>query len=51
MDTELAAWLRQERENRGWPKAEMARRLVQAGRDAGDNTVPSVSGMLHNIHR
>jgi hypothetical protein len=51
MDTELATWLRQERENRGWPKAEMARRLVQAGRDAGDNTVPSVSGMLHNIHR
>ena len=51
MDAELAAWLRQEREARGWPKAEMARRLVQAGREAGDKSVPSASGMLHNIHR
>jgi hypothetical protein len=51
MDAELAAWLRQEREAKGWPKAEMARRLVQAGREGGDNTVPSASGMLHNIHR
>jgi hypothetical protein len=51
MDAELAAWLRQEREARGWPKAEMARRLVQAGREAGDKSMPSASGMLHNIHR
>ena len=51
MDAELAAWLRQEREKRGWPKAEMARRLVQAGREAGDKSMPSASGMLHNIHR
>jgi hypothetical protein len=51
MDAELGAWLRQEREKRGWPKAEMARRLVQAGREAGDKSVPSVSGMLHNLHR
>jgi hypothetical protein len=51
MDAELAAWLRQERENRGWPKAEMARRLVQAGREAGDKSIPSAGGMLHNIHR
>lgn len=51
MDAELAAWLRQEREARGWPKAEMARRLVQAGREAGDRSIPSAGGMLHNIHR
>ena len=51
MDAELAAWLRQEREAKSWPKAEMARRLVQAGREAGDNTMPSAGGMLHNIHR
>jgi hypothetical protein len=50
-DTELGAWLRQQREARGWPKAEMARRLVQAAREAGDKSVPSASGMLHNIHR
>ena len=29
----------------------MARRLVQAGREAGDTAVPELSGMLHNIHR
>jgi len=51
MDSETAAWLRQKREDRGWPKAEMARRLVQAGRAAGDTAVPELSGMLHNIHR
>src|ERR1017187_4582711 len=42
---------------RGWPKGEMARRLVQAGRDTGDTAIPSTSTstststMLHNIHR
>jgi hypothetical protein len=51
MDSETAAWLRQQREDRGWPKAEMARRLVQAGREAGDTAVPELSGMLHNLHR
>jgi tetratricopeptide (TPR) repeat protein len=50
-DSELGAWLRQQREARGWAKAEMARRLVQAGRDNDDAAVPGVSGMLHNIHR
>ena len=51
MDSDTAAWLRQQREDRGWSKAEMARRLVQAGRAAGDTAVPELSGMLHNIHR
>ena len=51
MDSDTAAWLRQQREDRGWPKAEMARRLVQAGREAGDTAIPELSGMLHNIHR
>jgi tetratricopeptide (TPR) repeat protein len=50
-NSELGAWLCQQREARGWSKAEMARRLVQAGRDNGDKAIPSISGMLHNIHR
>jgi tetratricopeptide (TPR) repeat protein len=50
-DSELGAWLRQQREARRWPKAEMARRLVQAGRDSGDKAMPTTSGMLHNIYR
>jgi hypothetical protein len=50
-DSELGTWLRQQRHARGWPKAEMARRLVQAGRDSGDKAMPAANGMLHNIHR
>jgi hypothetical protein len=51
MDSELGAWLRREREERGWAKREMARRLVDAGKGIGDTTMPSVEGMYHNIHR
>lgn len=51
MDTELGAWLRQQREDRGWDKREMARQLVDAGRAAGDRAMPAVDGMYHNLHR
>jgi hypothetical protein len=51
MDAELGAWLRQQRQDHGWTKHEMARRLMITARDAGDNTMPGLSGMLHNIHR
>jgi hypothetical protein len=50
MDAELGAWLRRQREDRGWNKHEMARRLIQAGRDAGEG-MPDLGGMLHNLHR
>src|SRR5260370_13021752 len=29
----------------------MARRLIEAGRDTGDTTVPGMDSMCHNIHR
>jgi tetratricopeptide (TPR) repeat protein len=51
MDSELGAWLRREREERGWARREMARRLVHAGKEAGDTAMPSVEGMYHNVHR
>jgi hypothetical protein len=51
MDAELGAWLRRQREDHGWNKHEMARRLIQAGRDADDKAMPDISGMIHNIHR
>jgi hypothetical protein len=51
MDAELGAWLRQQREDQGWNKHEMARRLIQAGRDAGDTAIPGIAGMLHNVQR
>jgi transcriptional regulator with XRE-family HTH domain len=47
----LSAWLREQREARGWSKKEQARRLIQAGRDAGDTAMPSVENVYHNIHR
>jgi hypothetical protein len=50
-DTELGAWLRQQRQARGWTKPEMARRLIQAGREAGDNGMPGTDGVVHNINR
>jgi transcriptional regulator with XRE-family HTH domain/tetratricopeptide (TPR) repeat protein len=51
VDSKPGAWLRQQREARGWSKAEMARRLVQAGYDSGDTAMPSATSMLHNIYR
>src|SRR6266702_1791628 len=51
MDSELGTWLRQQREDRGWDKREMARRLVDVGRAAGDTSMPAVDGMYHNLHR
>jgi tetratricopeptide (TPR) repeat protein len=49
--TELATWLRQQRQARGWARREMAWRLIQAGRDAGDTSIPGISAMYQNIRR
>jgi hypothetical protein len=51
MDNALGQWLRQKREDRGWTKAEMARRLIQAANKAGDAAVPEPVGMQRNLHR
>lgn len=47
----LAAWLRQQREARGWSRREMARQLITAGRETGDTSLPGLDSMCHNIHR
>ena len=47
----LVAWLRQQREARGWSRREMARQLIQAGRAADDTPMPGMDSMCHNIHR
>jgi hypothetical protein len=51
MSSELGAWLRQQREARGWTRREMGRRVIDAGRAVGDKSMPSIDGMCHNIHR
>jgi transcriptional regulator with XRE-family HTH domain len=48
---ELGAWLRQEREIRGWDRIEMAKRLIAAGQSRGDKHMPGVNGMSHNVYR
>jgi transcriptional regulator with XRE-family HTH domain len=45
------AWLRDQRQSRGWTKRETARRLVQAGRDAGDTALPGVDTLCRYVHR
>ncbi len=51
MSSELAGWLRPQRQSRGWPVAEMARRLRRAARDGGDHTMPGANALCRNIRR
>jgi transcriptional regulator with XRE-family HTH domain len=48
---EHGPWLRRQREGRGWSRREMARRLIQAGRNAGDKTMPGVKSAYQNVRR
>jgi hypothetical protein len=48
---EYAAWLRAERERRGWNRPQMARRIIQAAHIKGDRSVPGLDSMLHNLYR
>jgi hypothetical protein len=49
--SELALWLCQERRERGWSVMEMGRRLCEAARASGDNTVPGKQAMCRNVRR
>ena len=51
MSSELGAWLRQHREDRGWTRTELARQLIKAARTRGDTSVPSADNISHNIYR
>ena len=51
MPTELGAWLRQQREARGWPRPEMARLLINAAQARGDTSLPGLDSICHNIYR
>ena len=48
---ELGRWLRQQREDRFWNRAEMARQLIAAAYAHGDRSVPDVDNLGHNIYR
>jgi transcriptional regulator with XRE-family HTH domain len=47
----LGVWLRQQRETRGLSRREQARRLIAAGRDAGDTAMPSADDMARSTRR
>jgi hypothetical protein len=47
----FGAWLRRQREQRLWTRAELARRIIQAARDHGDTTMPSAASITHNLYR
>src|ERR1700761_7433968 len=51
MATELGAWLRSQREERGWSRNEMARRLITAARETGDATMPDAETVRGYIYR
>ena len=51
MSSELGAWLRRQREDRGWTRSEMARQLIRAAHDKGDTSVPGTDNISHNIYR
>jgi transcriptional regulator with XRE-family HTH domain len=51
MSSELAAWLRRQREDRGWTRTELARQLIRAARARGDTSMPGVDNISHNIYR
>jgi transcriptional regulator with XRE-family HTH domain len=51
MSSELGAWLRQQREDRGWTRSELARQLIRAAKAKGDTSVPGADNISHNIYR
>jgi transcriptional regulator with XRE-family HTH domain len=51
MPGEFSAWLRQKREEQGWARPKMARRLIKAVETAGDRSMPGLDSMCHNLYR
>src|SRR5258705_1610360 len=51
MSSERAAWLRRQREDRGWTRTELARQLIRAARARGDTSMPGTDNISHNIYR
>lgn len=51
MSTELAMWLLRQRQDRGWSRLDKARRLIRAGQEAGDTSMPTLESMDHNVYR
>jgi transcriptional regulator with XRE-family HTH domain len=51
MTTDPGPWLRAQREERGWSRNEMARRLIAAARETGDGAMPDADTVRGYIYR
>ena len=51
MTGDLGAWLRGHRQAHGWTNRDMASRIIEAGRAAGDKSLPSLDTMCRNVRR
>jgi hypothetical protein len=51
LTTESGTWLRTQREERGWSRSHLARQLITAARDVGDDAMPAVDTLRKNIYR
>ena len=51
MTTDLGTWLRAQREERGWSRSDMARRLIATARETGDDGLPSAENLRKSIYR
>ena len=51
MTAESGTWMRAQREERGWSRSHLARQLIAAARDAGDEAMPAVDTLRKNIYR
>ncbi|HET9079048.1 MAG TPA: helix-turn-helix transcriptional regulator [Trebonia sp.] len=51
MTTDLGTWLRAQREERGWSRSEMGRRLIAAARETGDAALPDAETVRGYIYR
>jgi transcriptional regulator with XRE-family HTH domain len=51
MTTDLGPWLRAQREERGWSRSEMGRRLIAAARETGDAAVPDGETVRGYVYR
>jgi transcriptional regulator with XRE-family HTH domain len=48
---ELARWLRQQRQERGWSQSRLAREIISAALADGDHEVCGDGSMIHNVYR
>jgi transcriptional regulator with XRE-family HTH domain len=51
MTTELGTWLRAKREDQGWSRSDIARRIITAAKETGDDSLPSVENLRQSVYR